>query len=122
MKNLYRLDEFRRNDAFILAAYGNTGDDTCGAFFVPFGKVKLHCIASCGAGWDHVSVSLPDRCPTWEEMSFVKDLFFEPDETAMQLHVPHSDHVNYHPNCLHLWRPQRTRIPLPSMILVGPKQ
>jgi hypothetical protein len=39
-------------------------------------------------------------------MAFVKRLFFRDDETAMQLHVPASDHVNQHPYCLHLWRPQ----------------
>lgn len=66
----------------------------------------LRIIASNGAGWDHVSVSLPDRCPTWDDMEYVRKLFFKPDETVMQLHVPESDHINNHPYCLHLWRPQ----------------
>lgn len=67
---------------------------------------ELRVLAANGAGWDHVSVSRPDRCPTWDEMERIKRLFFKPDETAMQLHVPVSEHINHHPNCLHIWRPQ----------------
>ena len=33
-------------------------------------------IASWGGGWEHVSVSLARRCPTWEEMCMVKDIFW----------------------------------------------
>jgi hypothetical protein len=70
--------------------------------------------------WDHVSVSRGDRCPTWDEMEYVKRLFFKRDETAMQLHVPPTDHVNNHPYCLHLWRPLPPRvIPRPPSIMVG---
>lgn len=29
-------------------------------------------IASWGGGWEHVSVSLARRCPTWEEMCIIK--------------------------------------------------
>lgn len=77
-----------------------------GAFAIPNGGLRLRVIVSAGGGWDHVSVSLPTRCPTWEEMSYVKKLFFHPDETVMQLHVPEQQHINCHPHCLHLWRPQ----------------
>ncbi|WP_428337469.1 DUF7694 domain-containing protein [Paenirhodobacter sp.] len=75
------------------------------------------CVSS---GWDHVSVSLPRRCPNWEEMSFVKGMFFQDDETAMQLHVPLSQHINHHPYCLHLWRPHQFEIPRPPFWMVGP--
>lgn len=68
----------------------------------------LRIIVSNGMGWDHVSVSRHDRCPTWDEMEAVKRWFLKPAETAMQLHVPESDHINKHPHCLHLWRPQTT--------------
>lgn len=36
-----------------------------------------------GMPWEHVSVSLHDRCPTWDEMSLVKDLFWLPTETVI---------------------------------------
>lgn len=99
--------------------HGVMGDGTCGAFMVPSGNGMLRIIAASGMGWDHVSVSLENRCPTWDEMEQVKRLFFKPDETAMQLHVPPSDHVNVHPYCLHLWRPHNVAIPRPPSIMVG---
>ena len=34
------------------------------------------------AGWEHVSVSLADRCPTWREMAWVKDLFWMPERNG----------------------------------------
>jgi hypothetical protein len=74
--------------------------------------------ASCEEGWDHVSVSRKNRPPNWGEMSFIHRLFFVDGETAMQLHVPRDNHVNIHPHCLHLWRPQKEQIPLPPKELV----
>ncbi|MCX8016968.1 MAG: hypothetical protein N2690_03550, partial [Rhodocyclaceae bacterium] len=45
-----------------------------GAFLIPTrpGQPPLRVIASHEDGWEHVSVSRPDRCPTWEEMCRVK--------------------------------------------------
>ena len=77
-------------------------------------------IASSGEGWDHVSVSRSSRCPNWPEMEHIKRLFFLDHETAMQLHVPPSEHVNHHPYCLHIWRPLGVEIPVPPSIMVGP--
>ncbi len=70
--------------------------DRFGAFALIRGLATLRAIASTGMGWDHVSVSLEDRCPTWDEMCWIKKLFFEPDECCMQLHPPESDYVNFH--------------------------
>jgi hypothetical protein len=86
--------------------------------------VNLKIIASPGDAdemvpWEHVSVSTEKRCPNWTEMCFVKDLFWEPEETVMQLHPPRSTWINQHPYCLHLWRPLREPIPLPPPIAVG---
>jgi hypothetical protein len=63
-------------------------------------------IVAEGNGWDHVSVSRRDRCPTWEEMDRIKRRIFRDDEVVMQLHVNNGSKVNVHPFCLHLWRPQ----------------
>jgi hypothetical protein len=101
------------------AAYGNNG-----AFMVSRLRQPpvLACIASDGEGWEHVSVSLPSRCPTWGEMALVKDLFWDPEDAVMQLHPPASQYVNCHPFCLHLWRPPEGRqIPLPPPWMVGPR-
>lgn len=81
-------------------------NENYGAFQIKVGPFRLRAIISVGMGWDHVSVSLQNRCPTWPEMDAVKKLFFKDTETVMQLHVPSSDHINIHPFCLHLWRPQ----------------
>jgi hypothetical protein len=122
MRNLYLLDAYRVTDPRTLAHWGGwAGDDTCGMFVVrsPIDGGDLKVVASAGEGWDHVSVSRPNRCPNWPEMEHVKRLFFRDDETAMQLHVPPSDHVNMHRYCLHLWRPLDCGIPRPPSILVG---
>lgn len=99
-------------------------DGTGGAYRVPCPATgtTLTVIASTGMGWDHVSVSLPNRTPNWTEMERVKRLFFRDDETAMQLHVPPADHIDCHPYCLHLWRPLGVEIPRPPAILVGPSR
>lgn len=89
----------------------------CFRLRTPTGTMNV--IASWAEGWDHVSVSRPNRCPTWDEMDFVKRCFFKPDETVMQLHVPEADHINHHPYCLHLWRPHGPDIPRPPSIMVG---
>lgn len=100
-----------------------------GAFMIPNPKLgsslTLRVIASDGAGlidWEHVSVSLKMRCPTWEEMCYVKGLFWDDEDAVMQLHPPRSDWVNNHQFCLHLWRPLKQSIPLPDSLLVGYKQ
>lgn len=61
-------------------------------------------IASWGGGWEHVSVSLARRCPTWEEMCMVKDIFWGEEECVVQFQPPRSEYVNRHPYCLHLWK------------------
>jgi len=99
--------------------------DLFGAFsvFCPPSRAWLKIIASQGDDeipWEHVSVSLRDRVPTWDEMCWVKDQFFDDEETVVQFHPPRSEYVNCHPFCLHLWRPMRDVIPRPPPIAVGP--
>jgi hypothetical protein len=104
-----------------------------GAFFAPNPGARsgppLKIIASDGllvpgespelAGWEHVSVSLPNRCPTWEEMAHVKGLFWDADDCVVQFHPPESEYVNNRQFCLHLWRKVDGKFPLPPSILVG---
>lgn len=121
MRNLRLLDACRITGPAVVSIYGSEGDETCGAFRVPSPTdgATMVVIASSEGGWDHVSVSRRNRCPNWAEMEHVKRLFFREDETAMQLHVPPGDHINCHPYCLHLWRPQNAEIPRPPAIFVG---
>ena len=71
----------------------------------PATKARFAVIASCDEGWNHVSVSLPNRTPTWDEMCFIKNLFFEPEELCIQIHPRKSQYVNAHKYCLHIWQP-----------------
>ncbi len=121
MKDLHTLDKYRVKDHMLTVLYGYSSG--CGAFKVFVAQRSFFVIATNGDGGDHVSVSPGSRnrraCPTWEEMSAIKDMFFEPEETVMELHPPKSEYVNNHPYCLHLWRPNDGReIPRPPMILV----
>lgn len=94
------------------------GDHEGGCFGIP--GTGLLVIASNGGGWDHVSVSKLDRCPTWEEMQLVKKLFFKDTEDVFQLHPAERNYKNFHPYCLHLWRPQREAIPMPPTWMIAP--
>lgn len=121
MRNLHLLDAYRRTDRVIIASFGGIGDHETGAFEMPsiVDRAPMMIIASVGNGWDHVSVSRRTRCPNWAEMEQVAQAFFKEGETAMQLHVPVSDHVNDHPYCLHWWRPLDCEIPRPPSWMVG---
>lgn len=81
---------------------------------------RLLIIVSNGKGWDHASVSLENRTPTWEEMETVRRIAFHDDECVIQYSVPRSEHINCHPYCLHMWRPQGVEFPRPPSYLVGP--
>lgn len=96
---------------------------TCGAFDIPFKSYTLFAVVSNGKfdGWEHVSVSLKNRCPNWEEMCMVKDLFWDEEETVLQFHVPKSQHINNHPYCLHMWRKKDGVVELPPAAAVGVK-
>lgn len=103
------------------ASYGNNG-----AFRIPCGSFLLRVIASDGGlddkdCWEHVSVSLPNRCPNWQEMCFIKNLFWDDEDLVVQYHPPKSEYVSHHPFTLHLWRPVDKEMPAPPSILVGPK-
>ena len=97
------------------------GDENNGAFEIPFQSYLLRVICSDGHAWDHISVSLQNRCPNWNEMNYIKDLFFEHEETVVQFHPKQSEYINNHEYCLHLWKKQGQEHELPPNILVGIK-
>lgn len=105
---------------FRIIAGGGPADD---GFCADSRSGLLRIIVSWGEGWEHVSVSHRLRTPTWEEMESIASYFW-PDQTAMMLHVPKSDHINIHPYCLHWWRPAGLidTIPRPPGYMVGPKE
>ncbi len=127
-------EQFRVQD---VARYrGLKGNNGAFMFDSPIPGRKLATIASDGSywelakqrgmvtgePWEHVSVHALDGrkeyVPTWKEMSFVKDLFWDAEDTVIQFHPPKSSYVNNHQSTLHLWRPLNVVLPLPPTNLV----
>lgn len=105
------------------ASYGANG-----FFIFPHYRIngyQLRCQCSDGMGWEHVSITVAPmgknatRCPTWEEMCWIKDQFWEKSECVVQYHPPESEYVSMHHFCLHLWKPTEIELPLPQSIMVG---
>ena len=107
-----KIDRFRRS-------HPRFPDTPLGVNYGVFQVGQLRVIASYEMKWEHVSVSLSNRCPTWDEMCKIKDLFWGEEETVIQFHPPHSEYVNQHKYCLHLWREIEGVINLPPTFLVG---
>lgn len=106
-------------------SYGNNG-----FFIIPHNKISnyfYNCMVSDGEGWEHVSITLSsskrkvERCPTWEEMCFIKNLFWSKEDCVIQYHPPESQYVSNHTYCLHLWRSATFIVPAPDAIMVGIK-
>lgn len=97
-----------------------------GVFIIPLSnRSKAICLASDGAGWEHVSVRIAcegdSRTPTWAEMCKIKALFWDEQDWVVQYHPARSEYVNNHPHVLHLWRPIGVEIATPPSILIGLK-
>lgn len=93
-----------------------------GCFLIPISaKSKRHytVVSSDEAGWEHVSVSLPDRTPSWDEMCAIKAMFWDESDCVIQYHPPKGSYVNNHPHCLHMWRPTGVAMPVPPSWMVG---
>jgi len=102
-------------------AYGTNRGDEFGLFFVPTKKMNttLKVLAApSDSEWQHVSVSIPSRIPTWNEMNMVKDLFWDEEDTVVQFHPKKSEYVNNCKTCLHLWMYRDGHV-LPPKYLVG---
>ena len=117
------LDEIRKAPGLVIDVTAEDG----GRGFIygadPRKPNRPMCVVwSTGGGWDHVSVSWMNRCPTWEEMRMVKQIFFDPEDTTLEYHPAESEYVSLHPYCLHMWRPRFTSIPTPPSWMVGAKK
>lgn len=108
------MDEIRRDRRLQIKQVAEDG----GSGWVTIRGKAMAVVFSWGGGWDHVSASFSNRCPTWDEMCIAKDIFFRPDECCVQYHPAEKDYVNVFPYCLHIWRPQRVDLPTPPKIYV----
>ena len=94
------------------------GNRCNGAFLITTSGGAMKVIMSDGGGWDHVSVSMPRRCPTWDEMKWVREMVFAPEECVLQFFPPVSKYINIHQFVLHLWRQQGVVTMLPPSRMV----
>ena len=127
------LEKFRIQ----LHRYVSEAGDHFGVFVFPYDdRIWLACIATDGAdcpganqhtiGWEHVSIhgenerkgTMRHFTPDWDMMAFIKQKFWKDSEAVVQFHVPLVDHVNVHPNTLHLWRNRNDPPKLPPKICV----
>jgi hypothetical protein len=53
--------------------------------------------------WYHVSFSLKDKIPSYEQTLWVRRTLFCASAKVLQVFPPIDEHYSYHPNCLHLW-------------------
>jgi hypothetical protein len=97
-------------------------DSIQGAFLIPYMDYELKVISGCGDSWDHVSISLKHRSPYWDEMDWIRKLFFKSSETVLQIHPPVDMHINYHPYVLHLWRAWHVEYKLPPRWMIAPEK
>lgn len=104
-----------------LPGYVREPDESIQGFFlIPYENFALRVMCSVGEGWDHVSVSVKGRCPTWMEMNWIRKLFFLPEETVVQFHPPEAEYVNLHPHTLHMWRSHSQKYELPPKWMIAP--
>jgi hypothetical protein len=89
--------------------------------FISVNRIDMSFVASWGGGWDHVSVAPIKRyiVPDWNTMCKVKQIFFKPDETAIEIHPAEDQYVDNLSNCLHLWRANDKEMVLPPSFMVG---
>ncbi|KKM56455.1 hypothetical protein LCGC14_1551600 [marine sediment metagenome] len=55
--------------------------------------------------WLHVSCARLAKLPSYKDLKEVKRVFVGEDKKAIMVFPPESEHVNIHPNCLHLYAP-----------------
>lgn len=112
------IDEIRKTrNLFIEAETDNAGMG--GYYYDVISGKNLSFIFSYQMGWEHLSVSMPSKTPSWDQMCRMKDIFWNKDEACVEYHPKEEDYVNMHPHCLHIWKPTEEYLPTPPHILVG---
>ena len=76
---------------------------------------RLNVLVGTMPGWEFCCVEAIGRCPVWDEMKRVRDLCFDAEDCAMQLHPPASRYVNASEFALWIWRPINCVIPQPLL-------
>ena len=123
------LEEIKKTPNLVIEAEAEN-DGMGGYYYDRFNNKKLNFIFSCQMGWEHLSVSMPNKTPSWEQMCMMKEIFWKDDETCIEYHPAKDQYVNMHSHCLHIWRPvidenflnepeSKEQFPVPPHFLVG---
>lgn len=112
------LEEIRKTPNLVIEAEAEN-DGMGGKYYDRVNNKWLNFIFSYQMGWEHLSVSMPSKTPSWEQMCMMKDVFWNKDEACVQYHPKEEDYVNMHQHCLHIWKPTEQELPTPPHILVG---
>jgi hypothetical protein len=87
--------------------------------------LRIYRYGACGVivtkeyGKWHISVSRPDRLPSWDEIRDVRYAIAPDDVTMAMILPPKSSYINIHPNCLHLWEMAPSDFEIPPGIVDG---
>lgn len=112
------IEEIKKTpNLFIEAEAANCGIG--GRYYDQYNNKWLNFIFSYQMGWEHLSVSMPSKTPTWDQMCMMKDIFWGKDEACVEYHPKEEDYINNHKHCLHIWKPTNVELPTPPSILVG---
>lgn len=57
-----------------------------------------------GVEVEHLSISLKNRLPTWDELKYFKSQFWDENDEVYHILPPADQYVNLHRFCMHLWR------------------
>lgn len=112
------IEEIKKTPNLIIEAE-TYNDGMGGKYYDKYSNKWLNFIFSYQLGWEHLSVSMPGKTPSWEQMCRMKDIFWNDDETCVEYHPKKEDYVNNHEHCLHIWKPTEVELPTPPSILVG---
>lgn len=112
------IEEIKKTPNLMIEAEAEN-DGMGGRYYDRINGKWLNFIFSYQLGWEHLSVSMPSRTPSWEQMCMMKDVFWNKDEVCVQYHPREEDYVNNHQHCLHIWKPTEQELPTPPSILVG---
>lgn len=124
-----RIHDIAEKGRVVTGSWATSHGNTYGHFLLlaPSGALLFAVVADGEeTRFDHVSVSVrhqggtkTPRCPTWEEMCWIKSLFWDEEDTVIQYHPPRSKYVNRHAHCLHLWKPLDFPVPTPPEWTIG---
>lgn len=126
---MFRVPEHFRVKEGKLASTKENGNNGLFKIHLPTKNCNAFCLVSDNGGWEQVSVRVEDlnkqlkggsriRIPNSEELKFLKNVFWDRDETVIQYHFADSKETGSE-YALHLFRHKTRCFPEPPSFLFG---